>query len=279
MVLVGIGAIQRDDALDRLAVGVEHDARQAQQRRADLDAERTRRLDARERGADQLVGARHRDAGLAEQLEHRLPRHLGLADARRDVQRHEGRDQPERHAAQHAHVGGALHRIADGQVERGAGLFVGLDVVDDQVAHFGRRREIRDLAARLIEVERGRGPRRGELHEGALALLAHQPALAREVLDRLAHGDARDVEHPAQLRLGRDLVARAIGAVADPGAQRDVDLVVARRRDVAHAGAAAARAGARLRAGADAPPSQSSTRPPERFITVPVTKAASGLTR
>ena len=120
----------------------------------------------------------------------------------------------------------------------------------------------------FVQISRARaagGPCARYLHKGAASLLSQQPTLFRQIVDGLAHRDARHPEHLAELRLGRNLFAGLVCPVAHPGTQRHVDLVISRRSD----------GGMHESSG----PRQSNTIPPERFITVPVTNPAAGLVK
>jgi hypothetical protein len=129
-----------------------------------------------------------------------------------------------------AHMGCSLHESAMLYTERRTGLLIRLEIEHLQILDVRHGCKARHLVTHFLEIERSRRTRGRQLHERTPTLLTHQPAFAREMIDRLAHGDTRHIEQLTQLWLGRDLIAGFVRAVANPGSQRDVDLVVPRRR-------------------------------------------------
>jgi hypothetical protein len=68
--------VARAQIFDAAAAGVEHDPRQRQQRRADLDAERPGRVGPGQGGGDGLLGPIGGDARALQQLEQGSPREV-----------------------------------------------------------------------------------------------------------------------------------------------------------------------------------------------------------
>lgn len=138
--------------LDAAPLLVEDDARQRDQRRADLDIERLGDVWRGEHGAGLLSCARDGDPRTLEERQQRPRGELGLRIGEPDRLGHTRRKIGEGLAVDQAHADGALHALAAAQIDGRGDMGRRLVVAEGQEPHNRRFRHRRDIGEHVSEI-------------------------------------------------------------------------------------------------------------------------------
>lgn len=227
-ILESVAAVVEVFEVQRRAVGGMGQALDAHDRRALLDRQGAGQVGIGEHRVDGQVGMAEGNAAIVLEDQEDVAGHqVGLLQALAERLRQVGDFQRNRLAVDQAHPLDLAHRAALfhpqalGHLRAGRQVAQAVQAVDDLVAHLRH-----GLAQALQGADVLERLRSGD--EGALAVdLEDQPFLL-QVAERLAHGDAADVEGLAQLVLRRHAAERRVDAVEDAPAQQLLELAVQR---------------------------------------------------